>query len=86
MSGREGDEQADDALEEDEEGDEEELEGKWELDPTDPTHPDYDLSTDAGYADWEPAEQPLFLRRRPIMIISILIIIGLLIPLLARLY
>ena len=28
----------------------------WELDPSDPRHPDYDLSEAAGYGAWEPAE------------------------------
>ncbi len=81
MSRWESDEQADDALEE--EG--EELEGKWELDPNDPTHPDHDLSTDAGYADWAPAEKPILLRRGTVILISVLVILGLLIPLLVRL-
>ena len=43
---------ASDARDEDEAEDDDELEGEWELDPNDPTHPDHDLSEDAGYAGW----------------------------------
>lgn len=65
--------------------DEEEIEGEWELDPNDPSHPDYDLSDAAGYAGWEAAPKPLFTRRGVILLISVLVIIGLLLPVLARL-
>ena len=67
----------------DEEFDEEELEGEWELDPNDPTHPDHDLSESASYA-WYPPDKPFYLRRGVILAVTILIIIGLMIPLLAR--
>ena len=62
---------------------EEELEGEWELDPNDPTHPDHDLSESASYA-WYPPDKPFYLRRGVILAVTILIIIGLLIPVLAR--
>lgn len=75
MSRWQGDE--DEGLPEDED---EELEGDWELDPNDPTHPDYDLSEAAGYGDWEPAPKPLILRRGVILIVTLLVIIGLMIP------
>lgn len=65
---------------------EEELEGEWELDPNDPAHPDYDLSEAAGYAYWEPAPKPWYVRRGVILLVTILVILGLLIPVLARLY
>ncbi|MEX1255859.1 MAG: hypothetical protein WEE64_16130 [Dehalococcoidia bacterium] len=68
-----------------EDGEEEELEGEWELDPNDPTHPDYDLSEAAGYGDWEPAPKPLFLRRGVVLIITVLTIVGLMIPVVWRL-
>ncbi len=67
----------------DEELDEEELEGEWELDPNDPTHPDHDLSESASYA-WYPPDKPFYLRRGVILAVTILVIIGLLIPVLAR--
>jgi len=67
---------------EDEE-DEEELEGEWELDPNDPTHPDHDLSTSSSYL-WEPPAKPLYLRRGFILVVTILVILGLLLPVLAR--
>ncbi len=62
---------------------EEEMEGEWELDPNDPTHPDHDLSESASYA-WYPPDKPFYLRRGVILAVTILVIIGLMIPLLAR--
>ncbi len=60
---------------------EEELpEGEWELDPNDPTHPDHDLSLAHGYADWEPAPQPLLSRQSVVTVLCIVIIIALLVP------
>ena len=67
------------------EEDEEELEGEWELDPNDPTHPDYDLSVAAGYDGWEPSSKPVLLRRGMVLLLTLLVLIGLLIPFLARL-
>jgi hypothetical protein len=64
---------------------EDELEGEWELDPNEPTHPDYDLSDSAGYADWEPSTKPVLLRRGMVLLLTILVLVGLLIPLLVRL-
>jgi hypothetical protein len=63
----------------------EELEGEWELDPNDPSHPDYDLSIAAGYSDWEPAPRPWYIRRGVILVVALLVIAGLMIPVLARL-
>ncbi len=60
--------------------DEEELEGEWELDPNDPTHPDYDLSESAGYAEWEPSPKPMLLWRGIVVVLTLLILVGLLIP------
>jgi hypothetical protein len=77
MSRWEGDEREEPLAGEDEE---EELEGEWELDPNDPTHPDYDLSEAAGYGAWEPAPKPLMLRRGVIVIVTVLVIIGLMVP------
>ena len=81
MSRWESEDRGDDVADEEEE----ELDGEWELDPNDPSHPDYDLSVDAGYADWEPTSKPLLLRRGTVYLITVLVIIGLLIPLLLRL-
>ena len=67
-----------------EDAEEEELEGEWELDPNDPTHPDYDLSESAGYAGWEPVPKPFLLRRGVVLGITLLIIAGLLIPVVLR--
>ncbi len=62
------------------EDDEEELEGEWELDPNDPSHPDYDLSVSAGYGAWEPEPKPVLLWRGVVVGLSLLILLGLLIP------
>jgi hypothetical protein len=70
---------------EEEKGEEEELEGEWELDPNDPTHPDHDLSEDSPYAGWDPAPKPILLRRGVFLLIAVLVIIGLMIPVLVRL-
>jgi hypothetical protein len=59
---------------------EEPLEGEWELDPNDPTHPDFDLSLAHGYANWEPAPKPLLARRGVLLLLVALIILGLLVP------
>lgn len=57
-----------------------EPEGEWELDPNDPSHPDHDLSESAGYAGWDPAPKPLLTRRGVILLITLLVIVGLLLP------
>ena len=62
---------------------EEELEGEWELDPNDPTHPDHDLSISSSYL-WEPPAKPIYLRRGVIVLVTVLVILGLLLPVLAR--
>jgi len=68
-----------------EDGDEEKLEGEWELDPSDPTHPDYDLSVAAGYGGWEPEPKPILLRRGVVVAVTVLVIVALLIPFVLRL-
>lgn len=62
---------------------EEELEGEWELDPNDPSHPDHDLSISSSYL-WEPPAKPIYLRRGVIVLVTVLVILGLLLPVLAR--
>jgi hypothetical protein len=73
---------------EDEDGpgeeEEDELEGEWELDPNDPTHPDYDLSEAAGYGGWEPAPKPILLRRGVVVAVTVLAIVGMMIPVVWR--
>lgn len=56
----------------------------WELDPNDPSHPDYDLSEAAGYGLWEPLERWQSWRRRIIVGVAILLLMALLVPLLVR--
>jgi hypothetical protein len=63
---------------------EEEFEGEWELDPNDPTHPDYDLSVAAGYANWEPARTTLLARAGVIAVITLIVVIALVVTLLPR--
>ncbi|MCH8064706.1 MAG: hypothetical protein IIC90_02625 [Chloroflexi bacterium] len=76
---------ASDARDEDEADDDDELEGEWELDPNDPSHPDYDLSVDAGYAGWEATPRPPLIRRGVVLLVTALVIIGLVAPILLRL-
>jgi hypothetical protein len=73
-----------DVVEETDEWDEFE-EGEWELDPNDPTHPDHDLSESASYM-WEPPAKPIFLRRGFLLVVSALVIVGLMLPALARIF
>ena len=61
-------------------------EGVWELDPNDPTHSDYDLSLAAGYADWEPQPKPILLRRGVILLFTALVIAGLILPFVVRIF
>jgi len=56
----------------------------WELDPNDPSHPDYDLSDAAGYGHWEPLEQGQSRRQRIIVVVAILLLMAILLPLLVR--
>ena len=63
---------------------EEELEGEWELDPNDPTHPDYDLSQAAGYANWEPARTTFLARAGVALVITLVIVIALIVTILPR--
>ncbi|MGB2695181.1 MAG: hypothetical protein WBD55_08345 [Dehalococcoidia bacterium] len=64
--------------------DEDDLEGDWELDPNDPTHPDFDLSESAGYSDWEPSAKPVLLWRGVVVLLTLLLILALTVPLLMR--
>ena len=56
----------------------------WELDPNDPSHPDYDLSDAAGYGRWEPLEQGQSRRQRILIIVAFLLLMALLVPVLIR--
>ncbi len=57
----------------------------WELDPSDPRHPDHDLSEAAGYGGWEPPEKPSPWLRRMLLVLSLLAVLGLVLPALIRL-
>lgn len=57
----------------------------WELDPSDPSHPDHDLSETAGYGAWEPVEKHNPWLRRALVVLSLLAILGLILPPLIRL-
>jgi len=61
-------------------------EGEWELDPNEPTHPDHDLSVAAGYEGWEPEPKPILLRRGVILLFTGLVIIGLILPFIVRIF
>lgn len=58
---------------------------EWELEPTDPSHPDYDLSEAAPYVGGERPSRALPLARWVIWVISIIVILSLLVPVLLRL-
>ena len=49
-----------------------------------PDDPDYDLSEQAGYADWEPPPHRGFAPQWVIAAVSILLIIAILVPVLVR--
>ncbi len=61
-------------------------EGPWELDPTDPSHPDFDLSEASPYTDYD-YQQRRGLLPPPqwlIVLVSIIVILALLAPVCAR--
>jgi hypothetical protein len=51
-----------------------------EDDPTDPSHPDFDLSEAAPYSPYEGAPRPWFTRRWFLMIVALLVVVGLFLP------
>jgi hypothetical protein len=53
-------------------------------DPTDPAHPDFDLSEAAPYSTYEP-RKPWFLRRWVLIVVSSLVVLALVLPYLWRL-
>jgi hypothetical protein len=59
-------------------------EGPWELDPTDPDHPDFDLSEAAGYSGYEQRRGLLPPPQWLIMLVSIIIVLSFLAPVCAR--
>ncbi len=59
-------------------------EGPWELDPTDPDHPDFDLSEAAGYSDYERRRGLLPPPQWLILLVSIIVVLSLLAPFCAR--
>jgi hypothetical protein len=67
--------------------DEPELEGEgWELDPNDPTHPDFDLSEAAGYKGVESRRGWFPLPRTLVIVITVLIIQGMIWPACAQIF
>jgi len=76
-------------IDEDEYGsgdDEGEPEGEgWELDPNDPTHPDFDLS-EAGYYGVEPEAKTGYVSRALIVVVIVLLLLALLGPACARFF
>ena len=67
----------------DEEGEPED-EG-WELDPNDPSHPDFDLS-EAGYSGVEPEERPWHPPRALIVAVTLLMLLVMLWPACGRFF
>ena len=64
----------------DDEEEDEEPEGEgWELDPNDPSHPDFDLS-EAGYSGVEPEGRPWFPPRALIIAVAVLLLVVMLWP------
>ncbi|MGB6837361.1 MAG: hypothetical protein WBF66_06625 [Dehalococcoidia bacterium] len=61
-------------------------EESWELEPTDPSHPDYDLSEAAPYAGLERRSRLLPLARWLIWVISLLLLLALVVPALLRIF
>ena len=56
--------------------------GDEEDDPNDPNHPDYDLSEAGIHAHREYDAKPWLLRRGVLVLLSVLVLAGLLLPLL----
>jgi len=84
VAGRERDEEPEWDEEGSDEFDIEDDGGQWELDPTDPSHPDFDLSEAAGYSEWQGRRGLLPLRRWVILLVTIVIVFALLWPACAR--
>ena len=79
MVGPDDEEWDEDEAEEDEEEDGEPEGEGWELDPNDPSHPDFDLS-EAGYSGVEPEKAPWLPPRALIVGVTILMIVAVLLP------
>ena len=75
------DENDDEEEEEEEEEDHGEPEGEgWELDPNDPSHPDFDLS-EAGYYGVEQKDtRPWYLSQTFLVIVTIVVLASFLLP------
>ncbi|HWO73831.1 MAG TPA: hypothetical protein VNN21_09775 [Dehalococcoidia bacterium] len=54
-------------------------------DPTDPSHPDFDLSEASPYSAYEPRPKPWYLRRVTLLLVSLLVVFSLLLPYVLRL-
>lgn len=77
---------SDDDVTDDNDAPDEMDEGVWELDPNDPAHPDHDLSVGAGPAGWDTTPSPPIVSRGVVVAITILVIIGLTVPIWFRLF
>jgi hypothetical protein len=72
-------------LDEDEDGDEEPEGEGWELDPNDPTHPDFDLS-EAGYSGVDSDKGPWHPPRALVIALTLLLVLAMLGPACARIF
>jgi hypothetical protein len=59
-------------------------EGPWELDPTDPDHPDFDLSEASPYSGYQQRRGFLPPPQWLILLVSIIVLFALVAPLCAR--
>ena len=59
-------------------------EGPWELDPTDPSHPDFDLSEASPYSDYQQRRGLLPPPQWLIVLVSIIVLLALFSPFCAR--
>jgi hypothetical protein len=66
------------------EPDGEDDEGPWELDPTDPSHPDFDLSEASPYTDYQQRRGLLPPPQWLIVLVSIIVLLALIAPFCAR--
>ena len=66
------------------EPDDEDGEGPWELDPTDPSHPDFDLSEASPYTDYQQRRGLLPPPNWLIVLVSIIVLLALFAPFCAR--
>jgi hypothetical protein len=54
--------------------------GIWELDPNDPSHPDFDLSEAAGHTDYDQRRRLFTLPHWLLLLVTIIVLVALLWP------